>query len=80
MKSLEILDLGRNQLRNLPPDIARLTSLKVFAVQKNLIKELPLCLADMGSLQMIKLDGNPIVFPPGRFFKRKLAAHPTTGF
>lgn len=38
--------------------------MKVFAVQKNVIKQLPLCIAEMGSLQMIKLDGNPINFPP----------------
>ncbi|KAL1883916.1 RAM signaling network component [Diaporthe australafricana] len=80
LKSLEILDLGRNQLRNLPPDIARLTSLKVFAVQKNLIKELPLCLADMGSLQMIKLDGNPIVFPPKEILQAQASSPPNEGF
>ena len=64
MKALEILDLGRNQLRILPPDIARLTSLKVLSIPKNQIRELPLCLADMGSLQVLKFEGNPISFPP----------------
>jgi hypothetical protein len=48
----------------LPPEISKLTSLKVFSVQKNQITELPLCLADMVSLQVLKLDGNPITFPP----------------
>ena len=48
----------------LPPDIARLTSLKVLSVPKNQIRELPICLADMGSLQVIKFEGNPINFPP----------------
>lgn len=48
----------------IPPDIAKLTSLKVLSVRKNLIQELPLCLADMGSLQVLKFEGNPLVFPP----------------
>lgn len=58
------MDLGRNQLRVLPPDISRLTSLKVLSVRRNQIRELPLCLADMGSLQVLKFEGNPLVFPP----------------
>lgn len=74
------MDLGRNQLRELPPDIARLTSLKVFAVQKNLIKQLPLCLADMGSLQMIKLDGNPINFPPREVLLAPASSPPNDGY
>lgn len=42
----------------------KLTSLKVLSVEKNRIEALPLCLADMASLQVIKLQGNPIRFPP----------------
>lgn len=72
--------MGRNQIRVLPPDIIKLTSLKVFAVQKNVIKELPLCLADMGSLQMIKLDGNPIVFPPKEVLQVQATSPPNEGF
>lgn len=53
----------------LPPEIVKLASLKVFSVQKNRIEELPLCLADMASLQMLKLDGNPIRFPPPEVFQ-----------
>lgn len=80
LRSLEILDLGRNQLRELPLEISRLTSLKVFAVQKNLIRELPLCLAEMGSLQMIKLDGNPIVFPPKEILSVPASSPPHDGY
>lgn len=76
LKSLEILDLGRNQLKELPPDIVKLSSLKVFAVQKNLVKQLPLCLAEMGSLQMIKLDGNPITFPPREVLQAPASSPP----
>lgn len=31
----------------------------------NRIRELPVALADMGALQVLKLEGNPIRFPPG---------------
>ncbi|OIW27281.1 hypothetical protein CONLIGDRAFT_645565 [Coniochaeta ligniaria NRRL 30616] len=78
--SLEILDLGRNKLRVLPPDIVKLSSLKVFSVQKNQISELPLCLADMVSLQVIKLDGNPLVFPPPEVFQVQAPSPPNEGF
>ncbi|GKT87306.1 RAM signaling pathway protein [Colletotrichum tofieldiae] len=56
-RSLEILDLSKNKLRALPPDIVKLASLKVFSVQKNRIEELPVALADMVSLQVLKFDG-----------------------
>lgn len=80
LKSLEILDLGRNRLRVLPPDIVKLSSLKVFAVQKNMISELPLCLADMASLQVLKLDGNPITSPPLELMQIQAASPPNEGF
>lgn len=64
LKSLEILDLGRNKLKVLPDQIARLTSLKVLSVQKNRLEVLPMCIADMASLQILKLEGNPLRFPP----------------
>lgn len=80
LRSLEILDLGRNKLRVLPPEIIKLTSLKVFAVQKNRIEELPLCLADMASLQMLKLEGNPIRFPPPEVFQVQASSPPNEGY
>jgi len=80
LRSLEILDLGRNKLRELPPEIVKLSSLKVFAVQKNMISELPLCLADMASLQVLKLDGNPITFPPLELLQIQAASPPNEGF
>lgn len=80
LRSLEILDLGRNKLRMLPPDIVKLSSLKVFALQKNQISELPLCLADMPSLQMLKLDGNPIRFPPPEILQIQASSPPNEGF
>lgn len=64
LKRLEILDLGQNQLRVLPPEVENLSSLKVLSIPKNQIRELPLCLANMASLQVLKIKGNPITFPP----------------
>ncbi|KAI1855890.1 hypothetical protein JX265_011973 [Neoarthrinium moseri] len=80
LRSLEILDLGRNKIRVLPPDIAKLASLKVLAVQKNRIEELPLCLGDMGSLQVLKLDGNNISFPPREVLQVQASSPPNEGF
>jgi len=52
--------MGRNKLRVLPPQLSKLTFLKILSVQKNRIQNLPLCLASMESLQVLKVDGNPI--------------------
>lgn len=51
-------------LQVLPPEIVKLSSLKVLSVTKNQITHLPLYLADMPSLSIIKLEGNPLKFPP----------------
>jgi Leucine-rich repeat (LRR) protein len=61
---LEILDVSRNRITVIPPEIANLTSLKVLAIAKNRIEELPVSLGDINSLQVLKLDGNPLRFPP----------------
>lgn len=79
MKSLEILDLDRNQLRVLPSEIAKLSSLKVLSVLKNQIRELPLCLADMASLQLLIFEGNPISFPPKHAIQVQTASPPKEG-
>lgn len=73
------MDLGRNKLRILPPEIAALTSLKVLSVQKNRIEDLPLCLADMASLQVLKLDGNPVRFPPREVLTAQSMSPPNGG-
>jgi len=41
-------------------------SLKVLAIQGNRIERLPLCLGNMSSLRVLKVDGNPLVFPPAK--------------
>lgn len=45
-------------------------------MQKNFIEELPLCLADMNSLQCLKLDGNPIRFPPKEILQAQASSPP----
>lgn len=49
-------------------------------MQKNRIEELPLCLADMASLQVLKLDGNPIRFPPKEILTAQSMSPPNGGF
>jgi len=58
----------------------KLTSLKVLSVQKNRIETLPLCLADMASLQVLKLDGNPVRFPPKEILQPQASSPPNGGF
>jgi hypothetical protein len=41
-----------------------MTSLKVFAMQKNNVERLPTSLGDMSRLRVLKVDENPLVFPP----------------
>ncbi|KAH0565846.1 hypothetical protein GP486_000769 [Trichoglossum hirsutum] len=75
---LEILDISRNKLRVLPPEISNLTSLKVLSIHKNRIERLPQCLGDINSLQVLKLDNNPIVFPPREVLEAKELDIPST--
>lgn len=51
-------------LQMLPNEIVKMSSLKVLSIPKNQITHLPHCLADMPSLYWIKLEGNPLKFPP----------------
>lgn len=64
----------------LPPEIAKLVSLKVLAVQKNRIQQLPLCLGDMVSLAILKLDGNKLNFPPREVLQVQASSPPNEGF
>lgn len=72
--------MGRNKIRVLPPDIAKMTSLKVLSVPNNRIEQLPLCLADMVSLQALKLEGNNITFPPREVLQVEAITPPNEGF
>lgn len=67
-------------LKILPPELVKLTSLKVLSVQKNRIEDLPLFLADMISLQVLKIKGNPIRFPPKEILQPEESSSPHVGF
>ncbi|CAI2184373.1 11671_t:CDS:2 [Funneliformis geosporum] len=62
--AVEILDLSRNKIRKMPDDFGTLMSLKLLKISKNHIRQLPLYISEMKDLQYLKLDNNPIVFPP----------------
>lgn len=49
-------------------------------MQKNRIEDLPLCIADMSSLQVLKLDGNPVKFPPREILTAQSMSPPNSGF
>jgi hypothetical protein len=53
--------------------------LKVLSIQKNRIEDLPLCLADMSTLQVLKLDGNPVRFPPKEILQAQATTPPNGG-
>src|SRR4051812_21928201 len=64
MPSLEILDISRNKIRELPPDFGYLIKLKVLSISKNRIQVLPNYIARMDELKVLKIDHNPLVYPP----------------
>lgn len=60
---LEILDLSRNRISEIPEDVRNLTSLRVLSVKQNQLQDLPSELSDMNKLQVIKLAGNLLKQP-----------------
>ena len=59
LPQLEILDLSRNRLTEIPDDIESMKALRVFSIQNNDIRDLPNCLGSISTLRMLKLTGNP---------------------
>lgn len=80
MPCLEILDMGRNKLRLLPPELVNLTSLKVLSLLRNRIEELPLFLGDITSLTVLRTAGNPITFPPHEILQPQATSPPDGAF
>ncbi|KAJ9642364.1 RAM signaling network component [Coniosporium tulheliwenetii] len=68
LTSLEILDISKNRLRALPEEMFKLVSLRVLTIQKNRIEKLPLCLGEMSNLHRLRLEGNPLTFPPAEVY------------
>ncbi|GAA5973815.1 hypothetical protein JCM11641_003173 [Rhodosporidiobolus odoratus] len=71
MPSLEILDISRNKIRMLPKTPGTLLNLKVFSCAKNRIKRLPIWFTFMSLLKVLKIDHNPLEWPP-----REVASFP----
>lgn len=63
MPLLEILDLSRNKISQLPEEIKKLSSLRVLSVMQNRLDDLPLGVSDMNKLQILKVAGNPLRNP-----------------
>ena len=66
-------------LQVLPPEIVKLSSLKVLSIPKNKITHLPLCMADMPSLSVVKLEGNPLKYPPPEILQVQGTSGPNDG-
>ena len=60
LPQLEILDLSRNKLSDVPHEIEGLKSLRVFSIQHNNLDDLPNCIGSISTLRMLKLIGNPL--------------------
>ena len=63
MSFLEILDLSRNKITVIPPEVRNLTSLRVLSVMQNLLDDLPDELCEMNKLQVLKVSGNSLKYP-----------------
>lgn len=57
---MEILDLSRNKISEVPDEIEQMKALRVFSIQHNNIGDLPLCIGSINTLRMLKLTGNPL--------------------
>ncbi len=60
LPQLEILDLSRNKISEVPDEIEQMKALRVFSIQHNNIGDLPFCLGSINTLRMLKLTGNPL--------------------
>ncbi len=58
LKSLEVLDLGRNGLQSVPPQIAYLNKLKILRLDWNDVQEIPDFISNLTNLQEISINGN----------------------
>lgn len=68
LRNLQILDLSHNSITSIPDGIKMMFSLMFLAAEKNQIERLPLCIGEMSRLTKIKVEANPIEFPPPEVF------------
>ena len=59
LTQLQILEISRNRLTEVPDEIESMKALRVLSIQNNDIRDLPNCLGSINALKMLKLTGNP---------------------
>jgi len=64
MESLEILDLSRNKIRAFPVFPGTLFNIRVLHLGRNQIGALPTYFPKFGALNLLKIEHNPIEWPP----------------
>lgn len=65
LEKLEELDLGRNGITSLPPEVASLRGLKKLSLDYNEIRALPSFVGDLPNLQELSVNANGgVVLPP----------------
>ena len=64
LPTLEILDLSKNKIEAFPTDPGRLNRLKVLSLTSNKLYTLPSYLTAFTELRVMKVDLNPIEWPP----------------
>ena len=70
LKGLTKLDVSGNQLASIPPQIGMLTNLKEFLLFDNDIQTLPNELGTLYQLELLGLEGNPLIEPYKTVFVR----------
>lgn len=60
---LETLDLGYNDLADLPDELDRLKSLRILKVMNNFLEKIPMRVCNM-DLKAIDVSNNPVIEPP----------------
>jgi hypothetical protein len=71
LQGLEELDLGRNGLGSVPPQVASLKGLKKLALDYNEIRQLPSFVGDLPNLEELSVNANGGVALPASLAKRK---------
>ncbi|MBX2898875.1 MAG: leucine-rich repeat domain-containing protein [Cyclobacteriaceae bacterium] len=60
IKSLNVLNIGNNQIKNIGVEICNASSLKVLILNNNPIHELPECLTTLEQLEVISIIGTQV--------------------
>ena len=60
LSQLEVLDVCKNYLTEVPEDITKMKKLRFLAIRNNRLEDLPKSIGSADHLRIIKLDGNPL--------------------